>query len=346
MPSLFSVEAWSATGTISIFMFRRGILSAFAAGRDYIMRIRAILIYLSIASLAAGVVWAAPPAQIRTEVSIVNVFATVRDRHKAIVPGLKQDDFQLNEDGQPQEITYFSAESNLPITLGMLIDTSGSEQFLLGAEKDAGSRFLARLLHKGDLAMVMSFDVDIDLLADFSDDRAVLNRAINRAQINVDSGGPLAQGPLPSSDSGGTNFYDAVYLACHQKLSGEAGRKAVVVLTDAEDTGSKLKLQDAVEAAQRSDTVVDILLVAADGGDEGVARRLADETGGRVIVVRSERSLEKGFDELIEELRNQYTLGYTSSNKKHDGTYRKIRIEMKNKDYSALARRGYYAPNY
>jgi VWFA-related protein len=310
------------------------------------MRIRAILIYLCVASLAAGVVFAAPPAQIRSEVNLVNVFVTVRDKQKAIVTGLKQDDFQVAEDGQPQEISYFSAESNLPITMGMLLDTSGSEQFLLSAEKDAGSRFLARLLKKGDLAMVMSFDVDIDLLADFTNDRGVLNRAINRAQINVDSGGPLAQGPFPTSDTGGTNFYDAVYLACHEKLSGEAGRKAIVVLTDAEDTGSKLKLQDAVEAAQRSDTVVDILLVAADGGDEGVARRLADETGGRVIVVRSEKSLEKAFDILIEELRNQYALGYTPSNKKHDGGYRKIKVEMKNKDYSALARRGYYAPNY
>ena len=308
------------------------------------MRTRAILIYLCLASLAAGVVFAAPPAQIRSEVSIVNVFVTVRDRQKAIVPGLKQDDFQLYEDGQPQEISYFSAETNLPITLGLLIDTSGSEQFLLGAEKDAGSRFLARLLKKGDLAMVMSFDVDVDLLADFSNDRAMLNRAINRAQINVDSAGPIAPGPLPTSDSGGTNFYDAVYLASKEKLSGEAGRKAIVVLTDAEDTGSRVKLQDAVEAAQRSDTVVDILLVAADGGDEGVARRLTEETGGRVIVVRSERSLEKGFDTIIEELRNQYTLGYTPTNKKHDGTYRKIRVEMKNRDYSTLARRGYYAP--
>jgi VWFA-related protein len=309
------------------------------------MRIRVLLAYLCVASLAAGVVFAAPPAQIRTEVNLVNVFVTVRDKHKAVVPGLKQDDFQAYEDGQLQEISYFSAETNLPITMGLLIDTSGSEQFLISAEKDAGQRFLARVMHKGDLAMVMSFDSDVDLLADFSDDRAMLNRAINRAQINVASGGPLAQGPFPTSDTGGTNFYDAVFLACHDKLSSEAGRKAIVVLTDAEDTGSKLKLQDAVEAAQRSDTVVDILLVAIDGGDEGVARRLADETGGRMIVVRSEKSLEKGFDELIEELRNQYTLGYTPSNKKHDGAYRKIRVEMKNKEYSTLARRGYYAPN-
>ena len=309
------------------------------------MRIRAIVSYLCVASLAGGLALAAPPGQIRIQVNLVNLFATVRDKHKAIVTGLKQDDFQVYEDGQLQEITYFSAESNLPITVGMLMDTSGSEYYMLSGEKEAGSRFLARVMRKGDLAMVMSFDTDVDLLADFTDDRGTLNRAINRAQINAPSGGMIAQGPLPSSGTGGTNFYDAVYLAAHDKLSDEAGRKAIVVLTDAEDTGSKLKLQDAIEAAQRTDTVVHILLVAADGGDQNVAKRLTDETGGRMIIVRSEKNLEQAFDQISEELRSQYTVGYSPTNKKHDGSYRKIKVEMKNKDYSALARRGYYAPN-
>jgi VWFA-related protein len=309
------------------------------------MRIRAILSYLCIASLAGGLAYAAPPAQIRVQVNLVNLFATVRDKHKAIVTGLKQDDFEVYEDGQLQEISNFSAESNLPITLGILLDTSGSEYFMLSGEKEAGSRFLARVMRKGDLALVMTFDTDVDLLADFTDDRGVLNRAINRAQINAPSGGMIAQGPLPSSGSGGTNFYDAVYLAAHDKLSGEAGRKAIVVLTDAEDTGSKLRLTDAIEAAQRTDTVVHLLLVAADGGDVDVARRLTGDTGGRMIIVRSEKNLEQAFDEISEELRSQYTIGYTPTNKKHDGSYRKIRVEMKNKDYSVLTRRGYYSPN-
>jgi VWFA-related protein len=290
-------------------------------------------------------VYAAPPAQIRVQVNLVNLFATVRDKHKAIVTGLKQDDFQVFEDGHEQEITNFSAESNLPITLGILLDTSGSEQFLLSAEKEAASRFLNRVMRKGDLSMVMSFDTDVDLLADFTDDHARLNRAINKAEINVPGGGSIyAQGPLATSGSGGTNFYDAVYLAAHDKLSGEAGRKAIVVLTDAEDTGSKLKLQDAIEAAQRTDTVVHILLVAEDGGDQSVARRLTDETGGRMIVVRSEKNLLQAFDEISDELRSQYTMSYIPSNKAHDGTYRKIKVDMKNKEYSALTRRGYYAP--
>jgi VWFA-related protein len=308
------------------------------------MRIRAILSYLCVASLAGGLALASPPGQIRVQVNLVNLFATVRDKHKAIVTGLKQDDFQVYEDGQLQEITNFSAESNLPITLGILIDTSGSEYYMLSGEKEAGSRFLGRVLRKGDLAMIMTFDTDVDLLADFTDDRGLLDRAINRAQINVPVGGVIVQGPLPSSGSGGTNFYDAVYLAAHDKLSSEAGRKAIVVLTDAEDTGSKLQLGDAIEAAQRTDTVVHILLVAADGGDQSVAKRLTDDTGGRMIIVRSERNLEQAFDQISEELRSQYTIGYTPTNKKHDGSYRKIRVETKNKDYSVLTRRGYYAP--
>ncbi|HEX3375489.1 MAG TPA: VWA domain-containing protein [Candidatus Acidoferrales bacterium] len=311
------------------------------------MQFRAVLCYLCAATLVGGLAYAAAPGQIRVQVNQVNVFATVRDKHKSIVTGLTKDDFQVYEDGQLQEITDFSAETNLPITLGMLVDTSGSEYYMLSSEKDAGSRFFGRILRKGDLGMVMSFDTDIDLLADFTDDKGVLNRALNRAQINIPGGGSITtQGPLPTSGNGGTNFYDAVYLAAHDKLSGEAGRKAVVVLTDAEDTGSKLKLQDAVEAAQRTDTVVHILLVAEDGGDQTVAKRLTDETGGRMIVVRNEKNLEAAFDQISEELRFQYTLGYTPANKSHDGGYRKIKVDMKNKDYSALARRGYYAPNF
>jgi VWFA-related protein len=311
------------------------------------MQFRAVLCYLCAATLVGGLAYAAAPGQIRVQVNQVNVFATVRDKHKSIVTGLTKDDFQVYEDGQLQEITDFSAETNLPITLGMLIDTSGSEYYMLSSEKDAGSRFFGRILRKGDLGLVMSFDTDVDLLADFTDDKGVLNRALNRAQINIPGGGSImTQGPLPTSGNGGTNFYDAVYLAAHDKLSGEAGRKAVVVLTDAEDTGSKLKLQDAVEAAQRTDTVVHILLVAEDGGDQTVAKRLTDETGGRMIVVRNEKNLEAAFDQISEELRFQYTLGYTPSNKSHDGGYRKIKVEMKNKDYSSLARRGYYAPNF
>jgi len=304
------------------------------------MRVRPVSAVLLVTALAASLVYAAPPGQIQVQVNLVNLFVTVRDKHKAVVTGLKQEDFEVYEDGQTQEISNFSAESNLPITLGLLIDTSGSETDMLAAEQDAATQFLRRVMRKSDLAMVMSFDLDVDLLADFTDDRSRLDRALKRAQINAPSG---PQGPV-SSRNGGTDFYDAVYLAAHDKLADEAGRRAIVVLTDAEDTGSRVKLQDAIEAAQRTDTVVHVLLVAEDGVDQGVAKKLTDETGGRMIVVRSERNLQQAFDQISEELRSQYTIGYVPGNKKRDGSYRKIRVELKQKDLSALTRRGYYAP--
>ena len=280
---------------------------------------------------------------IRVQVNLVNLFATVRDKKtKQIVSNLEQGDFKISEDGAEQKISFFSRESTLPITLGLLIDTSGSESNTLGAEQEAAVRFLSRVMRKGDLAMVVSFDTDSDLLADLTDDQSRLDRAINRARINA----PSSQGPLAQSIPG-TVFYDAVYAACHDRLAEEAGRKAIVVLTDAQDEGSTLKVQDAIEAAQRTDTVVHILLVADPrfgGGNESIAKKLTDETGGRTIVVRSEKNLEQAFDQISEELRSQYTLGYYSSNTARDGSYRKIKVDTTRKELDALARRGYYAP--
>jgi len=226
--------------------------------------------------------------------------------------------------------------------LGLLVDTSGSEQYTLPAEQDAAMRFLTRVMRKGDLTMVISFDTDTNLMADFTDDLNVLDRSIRRTQTNA----PVAQGPL-STTIPGTVFYDAVYLACHDKLASEAGRKALVILTDAQDEGSKLSVKDAIEAAQRTDTVVHLLLVADPrfgGGNEGVARELTGDTGGRTISVRSDKNLEQAFDQISEELRSQYTVGYYSSNPARDGTYRKIRIESTRKDVDVLTRKGYYAP--
>ena len=285
----------------------------------------------------------APQPGIHVQVNLVNLFATVRDKKtKQIVSNLQQDDFKISEDNVEQKVSFFSRESTLPITLGLLIDTSGSETNMLGAEQEAAVRFLSRVMQKGDLAMVVSFDTDSDLLADLTDDQGRLDRAINRTRINA----PSAQGPLAQSIPG-TVFYDAVYAACHDRLAEEAGRKALVILTDAQDEGSTLKLQDAVEAAQRTDTVVHILLIGDvrfGGGNESVAKKLTDETGGRTIVVRNEKNLEQAFDQISEELRSQYTLGYYSTNTARDGSYRKIKVDTTRKDLDVLTRRGYYAP--
>jgi len=283
------------------------------------------------------------PALKRT-VNLVNLFATVRDKSKRIVGDLKQEDFKVYEDNQEQKIAFFSKEVTMPITLGLLIDTSGSEQNRLGAEQEAASRFLERVMKKGDMGMVISFDLDVDLLADFTDDRGQLERAINKARISAVSGGVVTPGTIPSN-LGGTHFYDAVYLACGEKLASEAGRKALVIITDAEDQGSKLRVEEAIEAAQRTDTVIHILYVHDYHYGRGdIAKKMADETGGRMIDVSSEKKLNEAFDLISEELRSQYTLGYYPSNTARDGQFRRVKVETGNKDYKILTRKGYYAP--
>ena len=289
----------------------------------------------------------APPV-IKSEVTLVNLFATVRDKNKHVITDLKQDDFKIFEDNHEEKVAFFSKDMALPITLGLMLDTSGSEQNNLGAIQDAGSRFLHRVLRKGDEAMVLSFDSDVDLLSDFTDDRSILDRAISKARINIPGGGTIAgnPGPIGGQQITGTALYDAIYLACGEKLNGEAGRKAVIIVTDAEDEGSKVKLEEAIEAAQRTDTVIHILLVVDPryGGNPSVAHKLADETGGRMISVRSEKNLEEAFDQISEELRSQYTLGYYPTNNAKDGKFRKIKVEINNSDLKVLARKGYYAP--
>jgi VWFA-related protein len=293
---------------------------------------------------------------LKVQTNLVNVFVTVRDKRNAIITDLTKDDFKIYEDGQEQKVAYFAKETNMPITLGILIDTSGSMQNILGAEQDTASRFVHDIMRKRDEAMVISFDFDINLLADFTEDTSVLERAIRGTQINaVSSGGVVTPGTLPTGQNGGTDLYDAVYLACHDELNTQAGRKAIILLTDAEDTGSKLSLQQGIEAAQRADTVIHVLRLADEPfyfgmgvGYSGasVARKMADETGGREIEVRSEKSLDKAFDVISEELRSQYVVGYYPNNTKHDGTFRKIKVEVDKQDTKVLARKGYYAPSH
>src|SRR5256886_274456 len=287
---------------------------------------------------------------IKAEVGLVNVFATVRDKKKQIIPTLKKEDFRIFENEQEQKIAFFTAEKTLPITLGLLIDTSGSEQYRLPAEQEAATAFLNRVLRKGDEAMVISFDVDVDLLSDFTEDRAQLDRAIRSARINAPQASMTNPGPLPpeSRTRGmrGTAFYDAIWTACGEKLATEAGRKALVIITDADDQGSKVRVEEAIEAAERTNTVVHILLVhdPGFGWRPDIAHKIADATGGRGIEDSSEKHLQEAFDQISQELRSEDTLGYYPSNSARDGTFRKIKVETTDKDFKVLARKGYYAP--
>ena len=291
---------------------------------------------------------------LKVRVNVVQLFYNVKDKKGGLIPSLTKDDFELSEDGKPQTIKYFTAESNLPLTLGILIDSSGSQMRVLEMEKEVGGAFLNDILREKDEAFVIDFDVNVDLLQDFTNDIRRLKAALNKAKINTGGGGGslpgLGGGPIPTSNPRGTLLYDAVYLAAHDELAHEIGRKAMILLTDGEDQGSQLRIKDAIEAAQKSDSICYVLLIADRGfygfggysGDSEM-KKLAGETGGRVIEVGNKMDkLKEAFDQIAKELRSQYNIGYTPTNSKLDGTFRKVEIRSK-QGYKIQSRSGYYA---
>src|ERR1700739_4607762 len=294
-----------------------------------------------------------PSETLKVNVNVVQLFFNVKDKHGALIPNLTKDDFEVREDGTPQTIKYFTAETNLPLTLGIMIDASGSQRNVIDMEKEVGGAFLRQILTDKDEAYVISFDISVDLLQDFTRDVYRLQAALNKAKVNVDytSGGipGMGGGPVPQHNSPGTLLYDAVYLSAHDMLSKEVGRKAMILLTDGQDEGSRLKIQDAIEAAQKADSIVYVLLCADRGfyggfySGEGQMKKLTQETGGRVVNVGNKLDkLKEAFDQIAQELRSQYNIGYTPSNAALDGTFRKVEVRSKN-GYKIQARTGYYA---
>jgi len=296
-----------------------------------------------------------PSETLKVSVNVVQLFFNVKDKKGALIPNLTKEDFEINEDGKAQTIKYFTAESNLPLTLGIMIDASGSQRNVLDMEKEVGGAFLRQIITDKDEAFVISFDVTVDLLQDFTRDVHRLQTALGKAKINTGftSGTPLpgAGGePIPINNPAGTLLYDAVYLSAHDMLAKEVGRKAMILLTDGEDQGSKLRIKEAIEAAQKADSIVYVLLCADRGfygfggySGEGEMRKLTEQTGGRVINVGNKfDKLREAFDQIAAELRSQYNVGYTPSNTVQDGSYRKLEIKSK-QNYKIQARAGYYA---
>src|SRR5262252_8247696 len=295
-----------------------------------------------------------PGETLKVNVNVVQLFFNVKDKHGALIPNLTKNEFEIAEDGKPQTIKYFTAESNLPLTLGILIDSSGSQRNVLDMEKEVGGAFLRQILTDKDEAFVISFDITVDLLQDFTRDPHRLQAALNKAKVNVDfsSGGipGMGGGPVPTQNSPGTLLFDAVYLSSHDMLAKEVGRKAMILLTDGQDEGSRLKIKDAIEAAQKADAIVYVLLCADRGfyggfgySGKGDMRKLTEQTGGRVINVGNKfDKLKEAFDQIANELRSQYNIGYTPTNITQDGSYRKIEIKNK-QNYKIQARAGYYA---
>jgi VWFA-related protein len=287
----------------------------------------------------------------KSQVNVVNLFFNVKDKHGMLIPNLTKADFEVLEDGKPQNIKYFSAESDQPLTLGIMIDTSASQTRVLEIEQESCAEFMKQVLRPKDLAFVINFYVDVNLDQDFTSNVRDLTRALNKMQINAGvGGGPpgLGGGPIPTTPRG-TLLYDAIYLGADEKLKNEVGRKAMIIFTDGEDQGSRLRIQDAIEAAQKADTICYVILIADRGfygggyGGDADMRKLAEQTGGRMIEVGNKpEKLRQAFDQIQNELRSQYNLGYSPSNPKLDGTYRKIQIHPKG-EYKVQARQGYYA---
>lgn len=288
----------------------------------------------------------------RTTVNVVNLFFNVKDKRGALIPNLTKDDFDVFEDGKPQTIKYFSAETNQPLTLGILIDTSASQMRVLPMEQDVGAAFLQDVLTPKDMAFVINFDINVELQQDFTSSARDLREALLRVKIN--SGGPpstiipgVGGGPVPQrGNPKGTLLYDAIFLAADEKLKNEVGRKAMIILTDGEDQGSMMTLQRAVEAAQRADAIVYILLIADQdfnwhSGDD--FRKLATDTGGRTIEVGNKyKKVKEAFDQIAAELRSQYSIGYSPANTARDGTFRRTEVRSK-QGHRVQTRKGYYA---
>jgi VWFA-related protein len=301
-----------------------------------------------------------PVATLKLNVNLVDIFFTVKDKSGSLVPHLTRGDCSVSEDKIPQTLKSFVAETDQPLTLGILIDTSASQYRVLPLEQDAGSRFLQRVLRPKDEAFLLSFDVNVDLLQDFTSSSKQLARAMSKAEIN-DAGGNGAPG-IPGAGGGtvptigaprGTLLYDAIYLASNEKLTQETGRKAIIVLTDGEDQGSRTKIGEAIAAAQRSNVIVYVILIADTGfygnsvfgyGGYSAAKRISEETGGRLINVGNNgKKLEAAFQQIEDELRTQYVATYTPTNTRLDGSFRRLSVDCHGDGMKVQVRKGYYA---
>lgn len=329
-----------------------------------------------------------PQLKIAVEVKSVSVLATVRDKHGKIIPNLNKEDFQLDEDGRPQKIDYFAHESDLSLRLGLLVDTSLSQRKVIDQERSASYSFLDHLLRQDkDLAFVIHFDHDVELLQDFTSSRPKLQAALQQLQTPQLSGGGGGSGNGDGGygggqrrggmHGGGTQLYDAIFLASDELMSKQQGRKALIILSDGVDHGSKETLGEAIASAQRADTIIYSIYFADEdegggfggrpsfgtgghggyGGHGGgrprqqeerpdgkkILEQISQDTGGRLFKASSKKdSIDKVYAEIDEDLRNQYSLAYTPDKGNTIG-YHKIHLTVPNqKDYVATARDGYY----
>src|SRR5579871_816950 len=268
---------------------------------------------------------------IKVDVDVVNILFNVRDKKGGLIGNLEKGDFSIWEDGKQQEIKYFNRETDLPLTIGLLVDVSSSQMNLIDIEKNAADQFFSNVIRPKDLAFLISFGADADLLQDYTSSPKLLRKGLEDLHVNSGVGG-VTPGPVPTAGQPrGTILYDAVYLAAHDQLKGQVGRKVLVLITDGEDQGSRYTIKQAIEAAQKADAMVySFFYVDRDfyrqygimfgGGNAGALKQMSDETGGQVFRIDRKLTLQAAFDELNAEMRSQYAIGYVPTNPAKDGT--------------------------
>ncbi len=300
---------------------------------------------------------------IKVDVNLVNVLFSVKAKKGgALIPNLEKSDFNVFEDGKEQKIQNFTRETDLPITLGLLIDVSLSQENLVDIERQAATAFFENVIRPKDEGFVISFGKDIQLLQDMTGSKRQLSASMNDLRPDAEPAMmgrnvPINTGPVPQGPPKGTLLYDAVYLASNEKLTGEVGRKALILITDGDDEGSTYDRRAAIQAAQKADAIifsiyyVDRAFYARGGysfggSGEGELRKMSEETGGQVFTVNGKHPLTEVFKDIQDELRNQYSISYSPTNAVRDGSFRHIEIKVDKPDDRVQARNGYYAtPN-
>jgi Ca-activated chloride channel family protein len=300
---------------------------------------------------------------IRVETNLTNIFFTAADKNKRFINTLKQEDIRVLEDGRPQEVFTFQQSVDLPLSVAILLDTSVSVERTLPDEKAAARAFLESVVRsEKDEAAVISFTGEVVLEQGFSGNLARLRSAIERIEFvppagyiggGVVVGGSQGTPPIFGRNNtlaGNTAVWDAVWVASNELFleSAQNTRRAIILLTDGDDTISQVKMQDAIEVAQKADAFVYAIGIGDSyrgGVDEGALRKIADRTGGRAYFPRSEQELREAFAQIQSDLREQYLLAYSPSNKARDGSYREIKIEIVNPELRKALKLN-YRPGY
>jgi Ca-activated chloride channel homolog len=298
---------------------------------------------------------------LRVETNLTNVFFTAADKSKRFISTIKAEDVRILEDGVPQKIFTFQPNNDLPLSMAILIDCSRSEERTLPEEKAAAQAFLESVMRANrDEAAVISFTGEATLEQGLTGNLARLRRAIERVEYVPPSGliggGVVVGSTPPISDSqqavaGSTAIWDAVFTTSNEVLrdTAEHTRRTIILLTDGQDTSSQIRMQEAVNSAVKADALVYAIGIGdrySFGIDEGSLRKIADATGGRAYFPRNERELRDAFVQIQRDLREQYLIAYSPSNKTRDGSYRRVAIEITNPDLQRQSPKLTYRPGY